>query len=201
MTWSANDIKNTGESRALHFRDALKRYEAARTDARRDQRIASHECLFCFYFGHGMAGQAMTEYTCKGCDKEQMHGNTAVPKLCASCAKDMDACRRCGGQFAWPGPKPEIRKPRLIPTTFPSGDGYVVYKNDWGGTSRIGIIVQHTHEAAWCWQFDTPKGKRKVAGSAVDKDQAVTRLMLASIGCQVPEPGGRQRAPRRRSSK
>lgn len=102
MTWSADDIKSTGESRALHFRDALRRYELARTDGKRDQRQASYECRFCFYFGHGMAGQAFTEYTCKGCGTEQMYANTAVPKLCDDCATKMDACRRCGGTREWP---------------------------------------------------------------------------------------------------
>ena len=102
MTWSADDITKTGESRALHFRDALKRYELARRDGKHDQRVAMRECRFCFYFAHGMAGQAFTAYTCKGCDAEQMHSNTAVPKLCTECSTKLDACRRCGGQREWP---------------------------------------------------------------------------------------------------
>jgi hypothetical protein len=119
MTWTAKDIASTGESRQLHFRDALKRYELARTDGKHDQRVAMRECRFCFYFGHGMAGQAFTEYTCKGCDTEQMHPNTAVPKLCDECTDAMGACRRCGGTREWPDlplvpvkpKKPRRRKP------------------------------------------------------------------------------------------
>ena len=192
MTWSADDIKSTGESRQLFFRDALKRYELARTDGKRDQREASHECRFCFYFGHGMAGQAFTEYTCKGCDTEQMHSNTAVPKLCESCAIGMDACRRCGGPLEWPSSdKHEIRKPRLFPYKFESGPGFVVYNNSWFGEDRIGTIGKHAGETSWWWQLDAV-GKKPVAGHAETKDQAITRLVLASVGMPVHDKGGRR---------
>lgn len=102
MTWSTADAAIRGKTSAAYFRDALNRYETARRDGKRDQRVAMRECRFCFYFAHGMAGQAFTAYTCKGCDTEQMHSNTAVPKLCAECSTKLDACRRCGGTLEWP---------------------------------------------------------------------------------------------------
>ena len=36
----------------------------------------------------GIAGQAMTGYTCLNCDGEFVHGNTAVPFICADCEEN-----------------------------------------------------------------------------------------------------------------
>jgi hypothetical protein len=99
--WTASDVVSAGESRAMYFEDRLKNADKARTDAKREQRVAMHECKFCFYFGHGLAGQAFTDYVCAGCSTEQMHGNTAVPKLCRDCGNKMNACVRCGGTMEW----------------------------------------------------------------------------------------------------
>jgi hypothetical protein len=101
MTWTADNVAKTGESRELHFVDYLRRSERARKDSKREQRLAMHECRWCFYVGHGLAGQALTEYTCACCQTEQVHGNTAVPKLCMGCAEGLGACVRCGGTREW----------------------------------------------------------------------------------------------------
>lgn len=37
----------------------------------------------------GAGGSAMTMYLCAFCGAEEMWGNTAVPKICAGCAKEM----------------------------------------------------------------------------------------------------------------
>lgn len=99
--WTDADVAHMAESREAYFDDRLRNADKARADAKREQRIAMHECKFCFYFGHGMAGQAFTDYICAGCGTEQMHGNTAVPKLCHDCGNKMNACVRCGGTLEW----------------------------------------------------------------------------------------------------
>lgn len=101
MIWSPNDIKRTTESRRAYFISHLKTGGEAVADAKREHREAYSECRYCFYFGHGIAGQAFTDYKCAMCGKTESHENTAVPKLCPSCSKIHELCRRCGGEREW----------------------------------------------------------------------------------------------------
>ena len=110
--WTDADVAHMAESREAYFDDRLRNADKARADAKRERRIAMHECRFCFYFGHGMAGQAFTDYVCAGCGTEQMHGNTSVPKLCHDCGNKMNACVRCGGTMEWKRVKEPTSKPR-----------------------------------------------------------------------------------------
>jgi hypothetical protein len=115
MSWTAKDVACTGETRLRAFRDVLRRYELARKDANHDQRVSVRQCRYCFYFAHGVAGQAFTEYTCRGCGEDELHPNTAVPKLCGKCAVTFDACRHCGGSMEWEliaEPRPARRYPK-----------------------------------------------------------------------------------------
>ena len=43
-----------------------------------------------------MAGQAFTPYKCKICNKKYEHHNTAIPKICSSCADITGRCMQCG---------------------------------------------------------------------------------------------------------
>lgn len=43
-----------------------------------------------------IAGQAMTPYKCKLCNKKYVHTNTAIPKICSSCATITGRCMVCG---------------------------------------------------------------------------------------------------------
>jgi len=113
---TADNVEHIAESREAYFDERLRNAENAKTDTKRDRRIAMRECKWCFYFGHMMAGQAFTEYTCAGCGERKMHSNTAVPKLCEECADRLDACRCCGGAREWkrdaPRPTTKLSKPR-----------------------------------------------------------------------------------------
>lgn len=42
------------------------------------------------------AGQVFTKWTCKICGKEEIHPNTAVPKVCDDCSKKYHVCTDCG---------------------------------------------------------------------------------------------------------
>ena len=45
---------------------------------------------------HSIAGQAITPYKCKICNKEYNYPNTAIPKICPSCAEITGRCMACG---------------------------------------------------------------------------------------------------------
>ena len=42
------------------------------------------------------AGQAITPYKCQLCNKKYEHHNTAIPKICSSCATITGRCMQCG---------------------------------------------------------------------------------------------------------
>jgi len=42
-------------------------------------------------------GPAITEWTCKLCNKEYENSNTAVPEMCYSCSVITNRCNRCAG--------------------------------------------------------------------------------------------------------
>lgn len=44
----------------------------------------------------GMAGQAISYYTCEGCRQPQSWPNTATPRFCTACAIHGFRCQRCG---------------------------------------------------------------------------------------------------------
>jgi hypothetical protein len=100
-TWTISDVQRTGVSREGFFGESLRRAERAAKDAKLDQRQALKECKLCFYFGHGLAGQAFTQYECRACNEPQMHANTRVPVLCSDCATTLGACVSCGGSREW----------------------------------------------------------------------------------------------------
>jgi len=43
-----------------------------------------------------IAGQAITSYKCKLCNKKYEYKNTAIPKICPSCATITRRCMDCG---------------------------------------------------------------------------------------------------------
>lgn len=47
------------------------------------------------------AGQAFTRYICPHCLKEQMHSNTATPRLCRECSISLNRCQRCIKEIKW----------------------------------------------------------------------------------------------------
>lgn len=65
------------------------------TDPDKQRRLDRRECKTCHYT-ISICGQAFTRYTCQQCDKEDLHHNTCVPTLCASCAVSSGLCISCG---------------------------------------------------------------------------------------------------------
>ena len=52
---------------------------------------------YCFdYNSVVIAGDAMTPYKCKLCNKEYVHTTTATPEICSSCATITGRCMTCG---------------------------------------------------------------------------------------------------------
>lgn len=53
-----------------------------------------------FFYGdaeHPMvAGAAFTPYKCQLCNKKYQYPNTAIPKICSSCATITGRCMQCG---------------------------------------------------------------------------------------------------------
>mgnify|MGYP000058272472 FL=1 len=43
-----------------------------------------------------LAGTAITPYKCQLCNKKYQNPNTAIPKICSSCANITGRCMQCG---------------------------------------------------------------------------------------------------------
>lgn len=57
-------------------------------------------CKTCHYLRQGqIVGHSMTKYTCKDCEREEVHENTGVPKYCSKCANTHSICKRCGSSL------------------------------------------------------------------------------------------------------
>lgn len=69
-------------------------------DKDKKTRLERLECRWCFYWESSrIGGAAMTNWLCGVCAKEQMHGSTAVPRLCNPCGKKHELCVECGGDL------------------------------------------------------------------------------------------------------
>lgn len=79
--------------------DQMAKLAIIATDAHSAQRRAECRCPACEYLGrYRLAGQAFTAWKCQLCLVEQpSHPNTAVPRLCLSCAGAYGLCVSCGG--------------------------------------------------------------------------------------------------------
>lgn len=64
-------------------------------DLEKDEREKALQCLYCYYRRGRGAGQMLTTWACARCNKEQCHGDTAVPALCDYCAKETGLCVTC----------------------------------------------------------------------------------------------------------
>jgi hypothetical protein len=62
------------------------------------QRLQARECLCCFYLRGGrISGQAITNWECRICKKEDVHSDTGVPHYCKDCSELYELCTECGG--------------------------------------------------------------------------------------------------------
>ena len=94
----------------------LKLAEKFTSDPERENRLKACLCKSCFYVS-GIGGAAMTQEPCMRCGKMQIYGSTNTDALCASCAKETDLCKHCGGDMelrvrrkTWPTPNVEDAK-------------------------------------------------------------------------------------------
>ncbi len=95
---SINAASANGQQR---ISDELRKLAILATDANAEQRREKRECQHCTYAGrYRLAGQAFTEWSCQVCSEPQeMHPNTAVPRICAGCSAAYGLCVTCGGDL------------------------------------------------------------------------------------------------------
>lgn len=87
---------NTFWTKRYHERLKKKLLECE-TDSGSIARLHLATCKVCYYLRGGLAGQAFTSYTCKGCGDVHQHPNTDVPQYCKQCSERYHICIRCGG--------------------------------------------------------------------------------------------------------
>src|SRR5690349_20645993 len=92
-----NMISNT-EWAKRRVNDWLDLADMARKDSRKEDRLARHECIGCFY-GVRIGGAAITQQPCMCCNVAQTYTSTATDALCMDCAKEHSLCKRCGGDL------------------------------------------------------------------------------------------------------
>lgn len=93
-----NEVANQSYRNREYADSAVARSMAFLLDKEKGNRLKQFECAYCFYFRGGrLSGQAFTSWKCAVCDKESMHGNTGVPRVCGDCAKTHSLCVECGG--------------------------------------------------------------------------------------------------------
>lgn len=56
-------------------------------------------CKKCRDFGHLIAGQAFTHYTCDRCGERHNWHNIDTPKICRVCSDTFNVCMRCQGRM------------------------------------------------------------------------------------------------------
>lgn len=94
MTLNLDDVKFASRMSQSRIREALKLAEKLTTDPQQAARLQRQECPPCFYVPR-MAGRAFTDYSCVLCGCDHQHNNTAVPRLCSSCAAANGLCVSC----------------------------------------------------------------------------------------------------------
>jgi hypothetical protein len=87
-------VQSATERARAYIAETERHTEERRADTRREQRLAERECRWCFYRST-MAGQGFTDWTCWSCGAAGYHANTAVPRLCDTCADKLGLCVRC----------------------------------------------------------------------------------------------------------
>ena len=81
--------------RALERRgDIIAKALTVANDTHREKRLEGMLCIICSTENY-LSGQGFTRWRCFHCDREDMHHNTHVPRLCIECAKKLALCRHC----------------------------------------------------------------------------------------------------------
>jgi hypothetical protein len=80
------------------FAHILNRAKTLQEDAEKKKRLATGECVVCFYSSR-IGGSAITESSCQNCKKEMIFGSTCIDKLCSECAGKENLCKYCGADI------------------------------------------------------------------------------------------------------
>lgn len=91
---SVDDCNFNTRMRSYKVEGTLKLAKRFKEDPDKKHRLASCKCLVCYY-SETLAGQGFTQYTCRVCNKEELHHNTNTPELCLKCAQEKNLCRDC----------------------------------------------------------------------------------------------------------
>lgn len=102
-------ITATGWARA-RMAGWLRLAQEVSEDARKDERLARHECKACFYPTR-VGGAAMTHRDCMRCGVSQIYNSTVTDVLCLSCATELDLCKHCGGDLEMRAERTEVFVP------------------------------------------------------------------------------------------
>lgn len=98
MKLTEDDINQVGWRHKEYAQISIAKAMAYLIDRDKKDRLKKQECAYCFYFcSSRIGGQAMTNWNCKACGRQDMYGNTAVPSICNSCATKHALCTRCAG--------------------------------------------------------------------------------------------------------
>lgn len=103
--WDETSVAFANRSQASEMQVVIERGKSlARKEPKADRgrRLQRQRCRRCDVLRTGLAGQAFTDFKCADCGEARSHANTAVPLLCADCAKKRDLCCRCGGEVDAP---------------------------------------------------------------------------------------------------
>lgn len=77
-----------------YMAEVMERAFQLSADPSKVYRLQIQECRFCYYSSK-VGGAAMTEATCKNCEKIMSFGSTCTDKLCKECAQKLKVCRHC----------------------------------------------------------------------------------------------------------
>lgn len=110
------DIEFATQRAKMYAGELIEAVQNFQADSERKQRLAEAvECKACYYLHRSRwGGASITRWHCGVCATEGIHGSTAVPCVCKSCAKEHELCSNCGGDLHM-----RVRR-RTFPTPAPS---------------------------------------------------------------------------------
>jgi hypothetical protein len=76
----------------------LERAKTLQTDTEKQERLKQQECVVCYY-SQKVGGSAMTNSSCKNCEKEMLFASTYTDELCIECAIGESLCKHCGADI------------------------------------------------------------------------------------------------------
>ncbi len=98
MIMNKGNMIGATERAKAHAGEWIRHAEEVTNDARKQERLSSHECKACFYSSR-IGGAAMTSRPCMSCGSVEMYGSTNTDVLCRSCATQHELCKHCGGDL------------------------------------------------------------------------------------------------------